>query len=107
MRNRHALLALFSTLGLGGVMLVTTSVLALPGGGGGGQVQIPTSLNDFFAPGTQPNTDSTAFEPVQNSNNCSYCHGNYNEVVAPFDSWVDIAVTKMTINSIEIIWSEL
>ena len=88
MRNRHALLALFSTLGLGGVMLVTTSVLALPGGGGGGQVQIPTSLNDFFAPGTQPNTDSTAFEPVQNSNNCSYCHGNYNEVVAPFDSWV-------------------
>ena len=52
------------------------------------QVQIPTSASDFFMPGTQPNTDSLAFEPIQASNNCSYCHGDYDLQVAPFDSWV-------------------
>ena len=84
--RRHAKFALFAILALSGVALLSTSVLALPGGSG--QVQVPTNANDFFTPGTQPNPDSTAFEPVQASNNCSYCHGNYNNVVAPFDTWV-------------------
>lgn len=39
-------------------------------------------------PGTQPNVDSIAFEPVQHSNNCSYCHGGYDEIGSPFDTWV-------------------
>lgn len=65
---------------------MATSVLALPGAGD--QVQVPTSAMDFFLPGTQPNQDSLAFDPIQASNNCSYCHGNYNSTVAPFDSWI-------------------
>ncbi len=54
----------------------------------GGQVQVPAAPADFFIPGTQPSTDGFSFEPVQHSNNCSYCHGNYTPAVAPFESWI-------------------
>ncbi len=86
-KNRKGIpFVLLVMLGLGGATFLTASVLAIPGGGG--QVRVPTSAPDFFLPGTQPNTDSVAFAPIQASNNCSYCHGNYNAPVAPFDSWV-------------------
>ncbi|MSR45220.1 MAG: hypothetical protein EXS15_07705 [Phycisphaerales bacterium] len=87
MKTRHGLwLILCASIGLAGVGFFVPSVLGVPGSGG--QVQVPTSDADFFLPGTQPNKDSIAFEPILASNNCSYCHGEYNMDVAPFDSWV-------------------
>ena len=87
MKTRHGISAVMLTAAaLAGVGMFASSVLGLPQGGG--QVQVPTSAADFFLPGTQPNKDSLSFEPIQASNNCSYCHGEYNATVAPFDSWV-------------------
>ena len=46
--------------------------------------QVPTTLNDFFLPGTQPG----ALEiPIQDSFDCSFCHGNYDELHEPFRPW--------------------
>ncbi|MSR69546.1 MAG: hypothetical protein EXS17_04290 [Phycisphaerales bacterium] len=87
MKNRPDLsIVLLACVGLTGVGFFVGSVQGLPGAGD--QVQVPTTASDFFLPGTQPNTDSLAFEPIQASNNCSYCHGEYNATVAPFDTWV-------------------
>ncbi|MCI0366530.1 MAG: dockerin type I domain-containing protein [Phycisphaerales bacterium] len=53
------------------------------------QTQLPTTLHDYFEPGTQ---ESTLIEPMLTSNSCSFCHqftrdGNDNEIVAPYDNW--------------------
>ncbi len=64
------------------------AVLRTAGAGTGDQTQVPATPMDMRLPGTQPNPDSMSFEPVQHSNNCSYCHGEYSLQVAPFDSWV-------------------
>ncbi|MFK7959025.1 MAG: dockerin type I domain-containing protein [Phycisphaerales bacterium] len=48
-----------------------------PKGPEGGQVQIQTTLDDFFLPGTQPSTDPKEFAPIVASNNCGFCHGDY------------------------------
>lgn len=87
MKNRHGLsIALLVCAALAGLGIFVGSVQGVPGSGD--QVQVPATAADFFLPGTQPNADSLAFEPVQASNNCSYCHGEYNATVAPFDTWV-------------------
>lgn len=70
---------------LGGLAFLSPSASALQGGG---QIQVPTTKNDFFLFGTQPNTDTVAFAPVLASSSCSGCHGNYNNDVAPFDTWI-------------------
>src|SRR5690606_25091418 len=53
------------------------------------QTQLPTTLDDFFAPGTQENTLTDTLLPVMS---CRVCHeykwdGNKDDVVAPFDNW--------------------
>lgn len=45
---------------------------------------VPTTLTDFFAPGTQPNTLNTEIVSVQS---CSFCHGYYNEEQEPYTRW--------------------
>jgi hypothetical protein len=46
--------------------------------------QVPTTLNDFFLPGTQPG----ALEiPIQDSFECAFCHGNYDELHEQFRPW--------------------
>lgn len=45
--------------------------------GGSGQITLPTTLDDFFHPGTQPNPDQEEFVPVAPSSNCTFCHANY------------------------------
>jgi hypothetical protein len=60
------------------------------GGGGTGQVQIPTTIEDFFGPGTQPfdfgGPDPP--DPLWGANDkCEACHGNYAEDHAPFELW--------------------
>ncbi len=52
--------------------------------GGPGQTQIPSRLNDFRLPGTQPemlNTD------IQSSESCASCHGFIDESSEPFKNW--------------------
>jgi hypothetical protein len=49
---------------------------------------LPTTSADFFQPGTQPQPDPYAFEPIQASANCSFCHSDYDPEDAPLDTWV-------------------
>ncbi len=48
------------------------------------QVQVPATLNDFLVPGTQP---GVILDPIQASNNCSTCHGFYDEAAEPLRRW--------------------
>ncbi|NNF42580.1 MAG: hypothetical protein HKN62_05955 [Phycisphaerales bacterium] len=55
--------------------------------GGGDQVQLPTTVEDFFQPGTQPN-EGGAFEDVVSSGSCTFCHAEYvPEYDEPWDAW--------------------
>ncbi len=54
---------------------VATLTFALPA---------PSTLNDFFGPGTQPNTLT---DPILTAQACSFCHGNYDETHEPFRPW--------------------
>ena len=55
---------------------------------GTGQTQLPTTFADFVQPGTQPNPDSAEFTPIYSAQNCTFCHSDYGNEVAPYDSWV-------------------
>ncbi|MBX3322523.1 MAG: hypothetical protein KF757_05990 [Phycisphaeraceae bacterium] len=44
----------------------------------------PTTIEDFFGPGTQP---STMLDPILTAQACSFCHGNYNETHEPYRPW--------------------
>lgn len=54
----------------------------------GGQVQVPTTLENFFQPGTQPEENPLLFYPILPSINCTYCHSDYDMEAAPYDTWV-------------------
>lgn len=45
---------------------------------------VPTTVNDFFEPGTQPNTLS---DPIVSAQQCAFCHSDYNEEQAPYNRW--------------------
>jgi hypothetical protein len=77
------------TLIVAGIAAVSTvATVAARGGGGGGQVQVPTTAADFFQPGTQPNADVEQFAPVISGINCTFCHSDYGNQVAPYDTWI-------------------
>lgn len=89
MNTKHHTRSITSALSIAIATIAAGAIItSIAGAGTGDQVQVPASAADFFIPGTQPNSDSTAFEPVHASNNCSYCHGEYSNEVAPFDSWI-------------------
>ena len=90
---------LLSIVTLGGFAFLSPSASALQGGG---QIQVPTTKNDFFLFGTQPNTDPNAFVPIYSSSSCSGCHGGYSDDVAPFDTWV---VSMMAQAARDPVWS--
>jgi hypothetical protein len=48
------------------------------------QVQVPATLQDFFVPGTQPQTITN---PLQDSSNCATCHGYYDFAQEPLRRW--------------------
>ena len=79
--RRRALVLLASFVGVGAVGAMAAGMGGERGGEGsapaGGQVQIPTTLDDFFLPGTQPNPDELEFAPIIAGTNCSFCHGDY------------------------------
>jgi len=45
---------------------------------------LPTNLDDFFGPGTQPNELNV---PLQDSNDCATCHGGFDEEHEPYRPW--------------------
>ena len=68
--------------------LVVPLATAEKGGGDDQQKTLPTSLEDFMAPGTQPNPDSTEFRRIVSSANCMFCHADYGLETPPYDTWV-------------------
>ncbi len=46
--------------------------------------QIPTTLEDFYLDGTQPNTLK---HPIMDTSNCAVCHGIYDVAHEPFRNW--------------------
>ncbi|MBM4113911.1 MAG: hypothetical protein FJ253_11185, partial [Phycisphaerae bacterium] len=72
---------------LASAALVAITPLAL-GLQNGGQNQIQTTSEDFFLPGSQPNTNPFQFIRIYGAFECWYCHANFDEQTAPFDSWV-------------------
>jgi mono/diheme cytochrome c family protein len=60
----------------------------------GGQVQVPSTAEDFFQPGTQPDPSGAMLEPVVTSQTCVICHGEYlpenpdPTFEEPWDGWV-------------------
>ncbi|HMQ14764.1 MAG TPA: hypothetical protein PKC49_02210 [Phycisphaerae bacterium] len=52
---------------------------------------IPTTPNDFFMPGTQP---ETLGDFIFESTNCNICHGYYNEAHAPWDRWANTLMAQ-------------
>ncbi len=46
--------------------------------------QVPTTLNDFFGPGTQPNQLQ---EPIETVQVCAGCHGFYDPQIEPVNLW--------------------
>src|SRR5262249_45391777 len=62
-------------------VLPALSVLAI---GFSALATIPTTLLDFFHPGTQPNSLNAEIIP---STTCAFCHGYYDENQEPYTRW--------------------
>ncbi len=45
---------------------------------------LPTTIEDFFGPGTQPDT---LVQPMESAQSCRFCHGDYDEANEPFTRW--------------------
>ena len=96
MLSRRPTRRLRSPIALGAFALVALSAissfaLGIPrgeGGTSGGQTQLPTTGDDFFMPGTQPNPNAAEFTRVVGAVNCSFCHSDYSNEFAPLDTWV-------------------
>lgn len=73
-RARRALEVIWAVLGL-----------ALVAGVAVGVNPIPSTLTDFYQPGTQPGTLEQPLQSVMS--NCRFCHGDYNEAHEPFQRW--------------------
>ncbi|MBL8862773.1 MAG: hypothetical protein JNK02_12305 [Planctomycetes bacterium] len=48
------------------------------------QTQVPTTLNDFRQPGTQP---LELLQPIASSGSCTGCHSGYDEHTEPYERW--------------------
>ena len=72
------------------VLTIVTTALAKPPARGG-QIQVPTTEQDFYHPGSQP--DPTGYDSIIVSRfNCINCHkfdddDNPDEITAPLDNW--------------------
>jgi len=75
-------------LSAGAASLALLPVLVAGGGPPGGQKRIPATEQDFLQTGTQPSPDAFDFQPILESNSCTYCHSDYDIQDAPYDTWV-------------------
>ncbi len=69
------------------VVAAGATVASVMARGGGGQVKVPTTAADFFQPGTQPAPKDPNFFPIETSLSCTYCHSDYGDQVAPYNTW--------------------
>jgi hypothetical protein len=82
--SRHRLV-MVCAIGSGAVLIKVGSAAFA----GGSQTQLPSTLEDFFEPGTQENTLT---EELLGPNSCGVCHGfefdgNDKEIVDPHTNW--------------------
>jgi hypothetical protein len=79
MKNRH-LFNKISPIILAPLMMLVFTFAALPP-----QIRsyVPTTLNDFFLPGSQPGQSGT----IDNPDFCDNCHGGYDLAVEPAFNW--------------------
>lgn len=80
--SRKLLLALFVT-GLGGA----SAALHFAG------LPIGATLNDFFQPGSQPQSLN---QPLVRAQNCASCHGFYDPSVEPYQRWLGTMMAQAT-----------
>ena len=69
-----------SVAALASAGLVCTT--AVSGGG-----PLPTTIDDFFQRGTQPQTGGGSFDLMVTAAQCFFCHSNYDPVVEPYEPW--------------------
>ncbi|MDA1008046.1 MAG: dockerin type I repeat-containing protein [Planctomycetota bacterium] len=80
--------------------LIAGVTLSALGGGGGGQIKLPTTAADFYMPGSQPEPDQAIFLPVFESAQCTGCHAYYDAQDAPFDTWVGSMMAQSARNPV-------
>ena len=66
------------------VAVVGGGVLAMRPGPGPAGGPLPTTIEDFFGPGTQP---ETLVQGLVDAQSCQFCHADYNEAHEPFTRW--------------------
>lgn len=76
-KTRRAFISRAEVLWAAGLAIVATATAVTIAG-------LPSNLDDFFGPGTQPNELNV---PLQDSNDCAQCHGDFDEVTEPFRPW--------------------
>jgi len=57
------------------VLLTVAAQSGVVGAGEAPPPLVPTTLQDFFMPGTQPDPDGLNMVPIEPSFNCQFCHG--------------------------------
>ena len=62
---------------------VTTACVALALATHQAWAQVPTTLDDFFMPGSQPGDSGNLEHPEK----CANCHGGYDAAVEPTFNW--------------------
>ncbi|USN98616.1 MAG: hypothetical protein H6810_10650 [Phycisphaeraceae bacterium] len=81
LNKRRGFLARAEALWIGGGLAGALTVLAI--------AQVPTTINDFFLPGTQPNGLDVA---IQDANDCRLCHGDFDPDQEPYRPWAASAM---------------
>ncbi len=74
-------------------VLITAVLLGLSSGDGA--LPVPTTLEDFFLAGTQPDPGGAVLEPIFSATECLLCHADFDEAAPPlppagepFRNWV-------------------
>ncbi len=65
------------------MLVLVVGLCTVPASAGG--PGLATTIDDYFQPGTQPNTLT---DPILDTpGNCQFCHGGYDAVVEPYRPW--------------------
>jgi hypothetical protein len=83
-------LALAGSAALGGFALLGPEA---SGVGTSASLPLPTTLADFFQPGTQENTLNVV---ISQGHICANCHGHYDTAIEPFDNWAGSMMAQST-----------
>ncbi len=66
---------------------LTAALLAITPAAREAAGQVGSTLDDYFLPGTQPETDPGSFDPILPVNQCGFCHSDYDLEAEPFRPW--------------------